>query len=65
MGPSFRVTQSRGKPIRNTPWAPCIIATVHPSSLLRAPDAEARRQAMVAFEKDLRAVKKAMQISKV
>lgn len=60
MGPSFRVTQSRGRPITDTAWAPCIIATVHPSSLLRAPDEAARREAFRLFEQDLRAVKKQM-----
>ena len=37
-----------------------VMATVHPSSLLRAPDEEARREAIAAFERDLRAVKKQM-----
>jgi DNA polymerase len=60
LGPQFRVTQSRGEPLRETTWGPCVIATVHPSSLLRAPDEAARREAMAAFERDLRAVKKEM-----
>ena len=60
LGPQFRVTQSRGKPLRDTTWAPCVIATVHPSSLLRAPDEAARREAIAAFERDLRVVKKEM-----
>jgi DNA polymerase len=60
LGPAFRVTQQRGQPLRDTTWAPCVIATVHPSSLLRAPDEEARRAAIAAFEEDLRAVKKQM-----
>jgi len=30
------------------------MATVHPSSILRAPDDEARRQEMAAFVRDLR-----------
>ena len=60
LGPQFRVTQHRGEPIRDTTWAPCVIATVHPSSLLRAPDEAARREAIAAFERDLRSVKKQM-----
>jgi len=60
LGPQFRVTQQRGQPLRDTTWAPCVIATVHPSSLLRAPDEAARREAVAAFERDLRAVKKEM-----
>jgi uracil-DNA glycosylase len=60
LGNQFKVTQQRGQPLRDTTWAPCVIATVHPSSLLRAPDEAARREAMAAFERDLRAVKKEM-----
>lgn len=36
MGPTFRVTQSRGK-IFETQWTQAFIATLHPSALLRAP----------------------------
>jgi len=60
MGSQFRVTQHRGQPITDSPWAPCVMATVHPSSLLRAPDEAARREAFRLFEKDLRAVKEQM-----
>src|SRR5213080_92825 len=57
-GPKFRVTQHRGEAITDSSWAPCVMATVHPSSLLRAPDEAARREAIAAFEKDIKAVKK-------
>ena len=60
LGGGFKVTQHRGEVIRDTPWAPVVMATVHPSSLLRAPDEESRRRAIVAFEEDLAAVKKQM-----
>jgi DNA polymerase len=60
LGNQFKVTQQRGRPLRDTTWAPCVIATVHPSSLLRAPDEAARREAIAAFERDLRAVKMEM-----
>jgi uracil-DNA glycosylase len=60
LGSSFKVTQHRGEALRYTTWAPCVMATVHPSSLLRAPDEAARREAIAAFERDLRAVKKQM-----
>jgi uracil-DNA glycosylase len=60
LGSAFKVTQERGRPLRDTTWGPCVIATVHPSSLLRAPDEAARREAIAAFEKDLRVVKKEM-----
>src|SRR5215212_172816 len=60
LGNQFKVTKERGKPLTDTTWGPCVIATVHPSSLLRAPDEAARRAAVAAFEADLRVVKKQM-----
>lgn len=53
LGSSFRVTQSRGK-VLTMPGFPPILATVHPSSILRAPDDESRRQARISFVTDLR-----------
>src|SRR5436190_24051840 len=41
MGKAFRVTKERGKPV-NAPNGGVVIATVHPSSVLRAPDPDAR-----------------------
>ena len=35
LGPSFRITKSRGAVIK-TPWAPALIATYHPSAVLRS-----------------------------
>lgn len=58
LGKEFRVTASRGEAVRDTKWASCVIATVHPSSLLRVPDARRRQAAVARFEEDLRAVKK-------
>jgi DNA polymerase len=55
LGPSFRVTKMRGVPVESD-LAPTVIATVHPSSILRAPDEEARRQAMRDFVADLEVV---------
>jgi uracil-DNA glycosylase len=57
LGASFRVTQQRGKPIANTDFAPHLLATVHPASILRAPDDEARAAEGEAFIQDLRVVK--------
>jgi DNA polymerase len=56
LGPAFRVTKERGK-LRSSPLAPRVVATVHPSSILRAPD-ETRAADMAAFVKDLRGVAK-------
>jgi DNA polymerase len=54
-GKSFKVTQQRGKPIQ-TPHAELGLATVHPSSILRAPDGAARRAEYRQLVKDLTAV---------
>jgi DNA polymerase len=55
LGRSFRVTQSRGVPIEDSDLAPYTLATVHPSSILREREAEARRAAEARFVDDLRA----------
>jgi DNA polymerase len=54
-GRAFKVTLQRGKVIK-TPLAAHGIATVHPSSILRAPDEASRREEYRAFVKDLKAV---------
>jgi uracil-DNA glycosylase family protein len=56
LGRSFRVTARRGEVIEETAFAPYVVATVHPSSILRAPDAAARHEAQHAFAADLRVV---------
>ncbi len=56
LGPSFKVTVSRGNLV-DSPLAPVVTATVHPSSILREPDPKARRDAMRAFVRDLKKVK--------
>jgi len=55
LGRTFRVTAHRGEWI-SSPLAPHVLATVHPSSILRAPDEAARAEAMEAFISDLRPV---------
>jgi DNA polymerase len=52
IGPRFKVTEQRGTLIPST-MAPYVLATVHPSSVLRAPDDEQRRAARAAFFADL------------
>ncbi len=54
LGKQFRVTQDRGRPIP-TEFAEAIVATVHPSAVLRAP-AEAREEARREFFADLKKV---------
>jgi DNA polymerase len=55
LGPEFRVTKERGRLV-GAPGLPRMVATVHPSSLLRAPDDETRRRELARFDADLRAV---------
>jgi DNA polymerase len=55
LGKSFKVTAHRGELIKS-PLAPLVMATVHPSSLLRAPDDETRRSETKRFIDDLRVV---------
>jgi uracil-DNA glycosylase family protein len=55
LGRSFRVSKQRGQFVES-PLAPLVTATVHPSSILREPDPEARRLAMKNFVRDLAAV---------
>src|SRR5512143_420453 len=55
LGASFKVTAHRGAFIES-PLAPIVLATVHPSSLLRAPDAETRRRETDRFVDDFRLV---------
>ena len=57
-GPGFRVTRERGK-ILSSKLAPKVLATVHPSSLLRQPDEESREREYKHFVADLRAAVKA------
>src|SRR5204863_9209265 len=52
LGRSFKVSTQRGRFVES-PLAPLVTATVHPSSILREPDSEARRQAMKNFVRDL------------
>ena len=52
-GPSFRVTRERGK-VLSSRFAPKVLATVHPSSLLRQPDEESRQREYKRFVLDLR-----------
>ena len=53
LGPNFRVTKQRGEFIEST-LAPYVMATVHPSSILRAPDDETRRLEHRRFVEDLK-----------
>src|SRR5947209_5322287 len=60
LGRDFRVTQHRGEWV-SSPLASYVIATVHPSSILRAPDDESRHEEMRKFTEDLKKVAEQLQ----
>jgi DNA polymerase len=53
LGSAAKVTRDRGKFFAST-LAPMVSLTVHPSSILRAPDSAARHDARAQFVKDLK-----------
>jgi uracil-DNA glycosylase len=55
LGRQFRVSKQRGEFVQSA-LAPHVLATVHPSSILREPDEEARRLARLMFMEDLKKV---------
>lgn len=58
-GPSFRITQQRGKKLESD-LAPFVIATIHPSAVLRAPDEAAREESYASLVADLKIVAQAL-----
>jgi DNA polymerase len=59
LGKSFKVSKQRGEFVESS-LAPLVTATVHPSSILRAPDDDARREEMKRFVIDLKKVADAL-----
>ena len=53
LGRGVRVTRDRGRPLESE-LAAVVLATVHPSSILRAPDLASRRRELALFVDDLR-----------
>ena len=66
MGPQFKLMQNRGKLLQTPgpagPGLPIerVVATIHPSAVLRAPDAEGRRAAYESLVADLKVVARAL-----
>ncbi len=56
-GSALRVTEKRGIPLEHR-WAPHVVATIHPSAILRAPDKHARDAEYLRFVDDLKAALK-------
>jgi uracil-DNA glycosylase family protein len=59
LGKTFKVSKQRGEFVESS-LAPLVTATVHPSSILRAPDDQARRDEMKRFVADLKKVAAAL-----
>ena len=55
MGAAFRITRDRGR-FFESPWAPWLTATLHPSAILRMPDAAMRQEAREQLVADLKGV---------
>ena len=60
IGPKFRVSVQRAQFVES-PLAPLVTATVHPSSILRAPTDEARHLETKRFIDDLKKIRKAIE----
>jgi DNA polymerase len=66
MGPQFTLTKNRGKLLQTPgpvgPGLPIerLVATIHPSAVLRAPDSEGRRAAYESLVADLKVVARAL-----
>jgi uracil-DNA glycosylase len=52
LGPSFRITRDRGRAIA-TDWAPSVVATAHPSSVIRLGGGRERDEALDGLVRDL------------
>jgi DNA polymerase len=62
LGRDFKVTAHRGEFVAS-PLAGLVLATVHPSAILRATDARARQEEMARFIADLRSMARALSLS--
>jgi DNA polymerase len=60
IGPKFRASTQRATFVKST-LAPLVTATVHPSSILRAPGDDARRAEMARFIADLKKIRAAIE----
>jgi uracil-DNA glycosylase len=61
LGRDFKVSEQRGELVASR-LAPLVMATVHPSSMLRAPDDETRQREIERFSDDLRVLAQALQL---
>lgn len=59
LGSAFRLTKQRGQWL-SSDWAPALLATYHPSAILRAPEAKQREELRSLFLQDLKLVANAL-----
>ena len=57
LGNKFHLMQQRGVPVKDR-RAEYVVATVHPSAVLRTPDAADRQEAYLRFVEDLKVVRR-------
>jgi uracil-DNA glycosylase len=55
LGSKFRLTKLRGRPVAH-PWARYVVATLHPSAILRIPDETERHEEYARLVADLKKV---------
>ena len=56
LGNKFRLTTERGIP-QPHPWAPYVVATIHPSAILRVPDPTQRHEEYGRLVADLKKIR--------
>ncbi|HVX62245.1 MAG TPA: UdgX family uracil-DNA binding protein [Pirellulales bacterium] len=59
LGSSFRITRQRGQ-LLDSEWAPAVMATYHPSAVLRAPEREQREELRALLVRDLSLVSRTL-----
>lgn len=59
LGPQFKLMQHRGQMLPST-LAERVVATIHPSAVLRAPDSAGRRAAYAMLVDDLKVVARSL-----
>lgn len=64
LGAGFRLHRQRGVVMTDKPWAPWLLATIHPSFLLRISDPVLQQNERAAFIRDLRMAADAMAIGR-
>jgi DNA polymerase len=64
IGATFKLMQQRGQVVASE-LAPRVVATIHPSAVLRAPDSEGRRLAYESLVADLKVVAKLLRIARL